>query len=424
MVVSNPGALGFSLASRAGAFLALSCLSVYLICVRTLRYRRRDEIEAPFTTGDRPLSSMTVKEAYEIITKLQELEFPFAFGKARKIALLKAGGIPSMSKLFAVTGQNNRRNAGKRAVDTEILLREVQSKPRESDRYAAAVARMNFLHTRYRKAGKITDNDLLHTLGDGLAEVLNVVDREEWRKLTDVEKCAIGIFHKNLGEDMGIPFDPLPSSKDGWRDGLHFAMELRDWTVGYEEEVARPTETNDQYVRVYVDSAVSSLPRPLRNTLRKLLGADLDDVMRTSLNLESPGPILSAFLAVTRNSRKLALRHLALPRSTSAAVKLVEETPNPESNLYNFGRQSLQPWYMKPSLWSTWGPEALLVRAFGGRVPGARGDRYHPRGYDLMTIGPEPQTGKGVDEMLADIKVIKARGVATCPFSHAKTAVV
>lgn len=54
-----------------------------------------------------------------------------------------------MSKLFAVTGQNNRRNAGKRAVDTEILLRESQSQRRDSDRYATAVARMNYLYVQY-----------------------------------------------------------------------------------------------------------------------------------------------------------------------------------------------------------------------------------------------------------------------------------
>lgn len=30
-----------------------------------------------------------------------------------------------MSKLFAVTGQNNRRNADRRAVDTEIALEEI-----------------------------------------------------------------------------------------------------------------------------------------------------------------------------------------------------------------------------------------------------------------------------------------------------------
>lgn len=37
-----------------------------------------------------------------------------------------------------------------------------------------------------------------------------------------------------------------------------------------------------------------------------------------------------------------------------------------------------------------------------------------------MTIGPEPQKEHGAEEMRSDIEVIKARGVATCPFSQAK----
>lgn len=138
----------------------------------------------------------------------------------------------------------------------------------------------SFSHARYRRANKITDDDLLHTLGDGLAEILNVVERDEWRSLADVEICALGIFHKNLGEDMGIPFDVLPSNAEGWKDGLHFALELRKWTIRYEEEFARPTATNDQYVRVYVDSA---LPCFIKPAVRQMLGADLDDLMRTSL---------------------------------------------------------------------------------------------------------------------------------------------
>ncbi|OTB08304.1 hypothetical protein M426DRAFT_263555 [Hypoxylon sp. CI-4A] len=356
----------------------------YLTLVRHLRYRRKESIEARFLT--RPLSSMTTKEAHEIIAQLQELEFPYAFAKARRIALLKAGGIPTMSKLFAATGQNTRRNAGKRSVDTEILLRESQSKFRDSDRYATAVARMNYLHSRYRRANKITDPDLLHTLGDGLAEILTVVGRDEWRQLTDAEKCAVGVFHKNLGEDMRIPLDPLPSSASG----------------------------------VYVDSAVSTLPDFVRTALRATLGADLDDVMRTSLNLETPGFILSSFLTITRNIRILYLRHLALPRPSSRPVKLVDETPNAKTRLYNFGRKGLQPWYVKPTFWSKWGPLALLVRAMGGKAPGTRGERYQPHGYDLMTIGPEPQKGKGLEDMITDAEVIKAKGVATCPFSQGK----
>lgn len=61
----------------------------YLALVQVLRYRRMTKIEALFAHGKRKLSTMTTKEAHEIIAQLQELEFPYAFGKARKIALLK-----------------------------------------------------------------------------------------------------------------------------------------------------------------------------------------------------------------------------------------------------------------------------------------------------------------------------------------------
>lgn len=62
----------------------------------------------------------------------------------------------------------------------------------------------------------------------------------------------------------------------------------------------------------------------------------------------------------------------------------------------------------------------MLVRALGGKVPGSRGDRYHPQGYDLMTIGPEPQKEKGADEMVSDMEIIRARTMTSCPFSQAK----
>ncbi|KAF4863230.1 Mycophenolic acid synthesis protein B [Colletotrichum siamense] len=364
---------------------------------------------------------MTIEEAQSIMNQLQELEFPRSMAKARQISLLKAGAIPTMSKLFLATGQNSRRNAGRRAVDTEILLREAQSKSRDSDRYATAVARMNYLHDRYRRANKITDNDLLHTLGDSLISIFEVVDKDEWRKLTDAEKCAAGVFHKILGDDMKIPYDVLPSHNEGWRDGLHFANELTEWVVQYENEVARPSEATNHYVSVYIDAAVSALPDFVRITLRKTLAADMNDIMVQSLNFESPGTILSTALLAYRNVRKLYLRHLSLPRPTSSAVRLVDDAVNPQSKLYNFQRKVLQPWYMKPTFWSTWGPAALLLRSLGAKAPGSQGDRYYPQGYDLMTIGPEPQKGKGIDEMTSDIETIKGRGVATCPFSHAKT---
>jgi hypothetical protein len=61
----------------------------YVALVQVLRYRRMAKIQAPFANGTRPLSSMTVEEAHAIIAQLQELEFPRAFCKARRMALLK-----------------------------------------------------------------------------------------------------------------------------------------------------------------------------------------------------------------------------------------------------------------------------------------------------------------------------------------------
>lgn len=66
-------------------------------------------------------------------------------------------------------------------------------------------------------------------------------------------------------------------------------------------------------------------------------------------------------------------------------------------------------------------PLALFVRALGGRAPGTGGDRYHPQGYDLKTIGPKPQEGKGLDEMDTMVEVIKSRGLTSCPFHVGKT---
>lgn len=69
--------------------IAILTLTIYLTLAQHLRYQRKTAIEAPFTTDKRPLSSMTIEEAHAIITQLQELEFPYAFAKARRMALLK-----------------------------------------------------------------------------------------------------------------------------------------------------------------------------------------------------------------------------------------------------------------------------------------------------------------------------------------------
>lgn len=67
----------------------ITAIAGYAALVWLLRHRRMKQIQAPFSSGKRQLSSMTVKESYEIIEQLQTLEFPYAFAKGRRMALLK-----------------------------------------------------------------------------------------------------------------------------------------------------------------------------------------------------------------------------------------------------------------------------------------------------------------------------------------------
>lgn len=64
-------------------------LLTYMLLVRSLRYQRARKIQSPFGPSKRPLESMTTEEAHDIMVQLQELEFPYAMNKARRIALLK-----------------------------------------------------------------------------------------------------------------------------------------------------------------------------------------------------------------------------------------------------------------------------------------------------------------------------------------------
>ncbi|KAH7012469.1 major facilitator superfamily domain-containing protein [Microdochium trichocladiopsis] len=93
---------------------------------------------------------------------------------------------------------------------------------------------------------------------------------------------------------LEIPLTPLPSSQSGWDDGLHFAMELRDWTVKHAELVAKPNAASDQYVRVYVDGATSKLPRAVTVLARKMLGSEWDEAMRNSLKYVSASDSVAA----------------------------------------------------------------------------------------------------------------------------------
>jgi hypothetical protein len=79
----------YKICEQHGRTVFLIVAIAYMLLVRAVRFRRATSMQAAFGPGKRSLSSMTRKEAFDIMTQLQELEFPSAMAKARTLALLK-----------------------------------------------------------------------------------------------------------------------------------------------------------------------------------------------------------------------------------------------------------------------------------------------------------------------------------------------
>ena len=73
-------------------------------------------------------------------------------------------GIPSISSLLLVTGQISKDGqAGtKRMADTGALLLEAVLNPPASDRAISAIARINYIHDRYRRCEDLGCRHTLH----------------------------------------------------------------------------------------------------------------------------------------------------------------------------------------------------------------------------------------------------------------------
>lgn len=127
-----------------------------------------------------------------------------------------------------------------------------------------AIARMNYLHSSYVKAGTITNNDLLYTLSVFVTEPIRFARLYEWRSFNEMEICAYGVFWKSVGDAMGISFDCLFPDRDAarsegdgdgdreWRDGIEFADAITAWAKRYETDVMKPSVVANKPARALV----------------------------------------------------------------------------------------------------------------------------------------------------------------------------
>lgn len=192
-------------------------------------------------------------------------------------------GIPSISKTLARSGHlSSSETASKRATDTAVLLSEMVLNPPTSSRAIGAIARMNQLHAPYQRAGLITNDGLLYTLSLFTLEPCRWVDAYEWRRLTELELCAVGTFWKSLGDAMKIDYSSLTSQGEGWRDGLHWLQELEAWSVAYEAINMVPADSNAALAQQTLTVLTASTPRPMKSYIKSLIVTLLSERLRVS----------------------------------------------------------------------------------------------------------------------------------------------
>lgn len=227
---------------------------------------------------------MTVQDAHTIQHSLARLEFRMIFAMSMFFALFKIYSIPSISKVLATTGWlSNPETASKRVKNTSIIITKVVLNKPGSEKALSGIARMNHLYSRYIKAGKVSNDDMLYTLSLFALKPIWWTAKFEWRSITDFEHCAMGVFWKDLGEALGINYRVLPSATSGWRDGFHWLEELEAWSLAHEARKVVPTRTNATLARSTLDTALSSVPTILKPYAFNVACSLLDKRVQTAM---------------------------------------------------------------------------------------------------------------------------------------------
>ena len=336
------------------------------------------------------------------------------------------------------TGQlKDSETASKRAADTGVLLLEFGLNKPTSERAIEAIARMNFLHSRYQKSGQITNDDLLYTLSIFALEPARWINRYEWRNMTDLEMCACGTFWKSMGEAMEISYAKLPSSTKGWKDGLHFLEEVKEWSDDYEETHMVPANPNRQLADSQFKYMLPAWPARYRDPCVKMIVVLLGDRLRRSMmyvseHIRNLLALLMMMYRYPRSSsiyhqlvngfldvRRLLIRHFALPRPDFLRNHWIESGPDSRHGRYALYDYLAHPWYVKPTPLRRWGPGAWITRLLGYKVPGDDGDKYFPQGYSFADVGPTALSGKGIREMEKTRFRLVQRNRGGCPFAPA-----
>ena len=275
-----------------------------------------------------------------------------------------------------------------------------------------SLARTNALHRGYVLKGRIGQEDLLYTLSLFAGEPIRWVQEWEWRALSEVERCAVGVFWKGVGEALGIGYGVLPGAEKGWRDGGVWLREVGEWAKEYERVQMVPARSNWLVAEQTVAVLVWRLPAWAKPFAKKVVCVFMDERLRRAMMYEEPPKWLVGVVHALLRTRRWVLRYLALPRPEWMRVRFVSEEKTREGR-YHAMKYDALPFYVEGTVWNRFGPGAWLGWLLGIPLPGSQGGKYSPEGYRINEVGPSPSMGREYWEEMK--KSVEEVGRRTCP---------
>jgi hypothetical protein len=251
-----------------------------------------------------------------------------------------------------------------------------------------ALARINYLHSLYRKS--ITNDDMLYTLSLFILEPIRWAKKYDWRPFISIEEEARFVLWKEVGERMGIENIPLT------------LRELNEWSNDYEAKHMVYSKDNQICGEATLALMLSLYPNCMRNFVRKALISLIDERLRLAMGFEEAPFWMKRLTTSIFNIRAFLLRHCALPR-----IYPDDKGQGPSSCIMNkdgrYQRTSyiLEPWYVKETWFNKLCP-------FIKKRPGPK---YRSQGFKVEELGPENLAGKGVEAMEKDAEKMKEKAI-------------
>ncbi|KAJ7059220.1 hypothetical protein C8F01DRAFT_1146409 [Mycena amicta] len=398
---------------------SLALLTLYLLIVRSLRWRRYNALHKKYT---RKKSTLTPEEAQEVVQLAFEWDMPILSEYSLAFALFKTYAIPTISSLLLTTGQlSTPATVARRYADTEILIatwmvcplagRLVDTNPdapADDPRASLALARVNWLHGKY----KISNEDFLYTLGLFMFEPAKWAKQYGWRPHSDLECHASFVYWSEIGRKMNITNIP------------HTAEAFQAWIEEYEAQHILPAESNRDVARHTTNELLFPVPHVLgfRAFAEGFTRAMLDKPTRIAM-MQPPAPAYApAVIQSLLNIVAFVQKHLLLPRRKPAAAVKSELPPLVRTEggeiaprLYP-NRWTSMPWY-KPAGRTSIGYIRDRLQVLFNWHDDVPKSEYRSGGYRLHEMGPLPFEQSGHDEVMR-----MAEAIQGCPIADAWSA--